>query len=159
MDEHIRWLLDRTEIRDVATRYFNSADRRDFVALVDCFVPGTAVDYSELLPVGPAVPIAEVAAVIEDAMAALYGPTQHFMGNHECSIEGDVAQVETYCLAIHQYLDASADGGTRPASALRYIDRFARGADGRWRIAHRRVTRDIALSVPARDAAMFTPST
>jgi ketosteroid isomerase-like protein len=154
VDAEVRWLLDRTEIRDVVTRYFVSADRRDFDALVDCFVPGAVVDYADLLPVGSATPIAEVAAVIEEAMAGLYGPTQHFMGNHACALEGDEATVETYCLAVHEYLDPATDGGGRPTSALRYLDRFVRTADG-WRIAHRRAVRDIAVSLPARVVAPF----
>ena len=156
MDPNLLYLLDRQEIRDVVTRYFNSADRRDFVSLVDCFVPGTLVDYSDLLPVASATPIVEVAATIDSAMGALYDHTQHFMGNHECTLDGDHATVETYCLAIHEYLDDSVDGGTRPTSALRYIDRFVRTSAG-WRIEHRKAVRDIALQLPPRIVAMWQP--
>jgi hypothetical protein len=154
MDPTVRYLADRLEIRDLVTRYFVSADRRDFVTLVGCFVPGTLVDYSDLLPVDPASPIDDVAAMIDRAMAATYGPTQHFMGNHECAVDGDVATAETYCLAIHQNLDAAADGGMRPTSALRYIDRLVRTADG-WRIEHRRAVRDIALTLPPRTPVLW----
>lgn len=154
MDATLQWVADRIEIRDVVTRYFTSADRRDFDRLVGCFVPGALVDYSELLPVGAATPIAEVAAIIEEAMAEQYGPTQHFMGNHECEIHGDAAQVETYCIAIHQLLDPERDGDHRPTAVLRYPDRFERTAAG-WRIAHRRATRDIALSLPPRAATIW----
>ena len=73
-------------------------------------------------------------------MGALYNNTQHFMGNHECIITGNRAAVETYCLAIHEYLEDSGESGTRPTSALRYIDRFIRTADG-WRIEHRKAAR------------------
>ncbi|CAM8623430.1 NTF2_like domain containing protein [Acidimicrobiia bacterium] len=157
MDPDLRLLLDRQEIRDVVTRYFNSADRRDFVSLVDCFVPGALVDYSDLLPVSPTTPIADVAAIIDSAMGELYNHTQHFMGNHECTVNGDSATVETYCLAIHEYLDDTVDGGTRPTSALRYIDRFDRTTDG-WRIAHRKAVRDIALQLPPRAVTMWEPA-
>ena len=156
MNPKLQFLLDRQEIRDVVTRYFMSADRRDFVALVDCFVPDTLVDYSDLLPVSPTTPIAEVAAMIDSAMGDLYNNTQHFMGNHECVIDGSRAEVETYCLAIHEYLDDSVDGGTRPTSALRYIDRFVRTSDG-WRIEHRKAVRDIALQLPPRAITMWQP--
>jgi hypothetical protein len=156
MNQDLQLLLDRQEIRDVVTRYFMSADRRDFASLVDCFVPNTLVDYSDLLPVAPATPIAEVAALIDSAMSALYTNTQHFMGNHECIITGDRAAVETYCLAIHEYLDDSVDGGSRPTSALRYIDQFIRTADG-WLIEHRRAVRDIAVQFPSRAVTMWQP--
>jgi ketosteroid isomerase-like protein len=79
------------------------------------------------------------------------------MGNHECTVTGDSATVETYCLAIHEYLDGTADGGTRPTSALRYIDRFSRTADG-WRIAQRKAVRDIALQLPPRAITMWEPA-
>ncbi len=154
MDPALRRMTDRLEIRDLVTRYFMSADRRDFVSLVGCFVPGTLVDYSGLLPVDPATPIEDVAAMIDRAMAATYGPTQHFMGNHECSLDGDTATAETYCLAMHQNLDPAADAGNRPTSALRYIDRLVRTSDG-WRIEHRRAVRDIAFSLPPRAPAMW----
>ena len=153
MDAALQWVVDRIEIRDVVTRYFTSADRRDFDRLVGCFVPGAVVDYSDLLPVDAATPIAEVAAIIEAAMAEQYGPTQHFMGNHECVVDGDSAEVETYCIAVHQLLGAGVDE-PRPTAVLRYIDRFARTEHG-WRIAHRRATRDIALSLPPRMATMW----
>lgn len=156
MNQDLQPLLDRQEIRDVVTQYFMSADRRDFASLVDCFVPDTLVDYSDLLPVAPATPIAEVAALIDSAMGALYNNTQHFMGNHECIITGNRAAVETYCLAIHENIDDSADSGTRPTSALRYIDRFIRTADG-WRIEHRKAVRDIALQLPPRAVTMWQP--
>jgi hypothetical protein len=154
VDPAVRLLLDRLEIRDLVTRYFMSADRRAFDTLVACFVPGALVDYSDLLPVGPATPIEEVAAIIERAMAATYGPTQHVMGNHECGVDGHIARAETYCLAIHQNLDPTADGGNRPTSALRYIDRLVR-TDAGWRIEHRRAVRDIALALPPRTPVMW----
>ncbi len=150
MDDRIRLLLDRMEIRDLVTHYFVAADRRDFASLVECFVAGTEVDYSDLLPVGPSTPIETVAATIDEAMAASYGPTQHFMGNHSCTVDGDTATAETYCLAIHQYLDPTVDAGARPASALRYLDRLTRTSEG-WRIAHRRAVRDLAVSLSPRE--------
>jgi len=152
-DARLQFLLDRLEIQDLVTRYYCAADQRDFKALLSCFVPGTLVDYSELLPVSSAHPVEEVAAVIEAAMAAVFSNTQHFMGNHTCSIDGDRASGETYCLAIHQYIDPSQDGDQRPVSALRYIDRFVRGEDG-WRIEHRRATRDVGAFFASRAATV-----
>ena len=150
----VQYLLDRLEINDLVTRYYCAADRRDFVAFVGCFVPGTLVDYSEMLPVPDALPIEEVAAIIESTMAKMYSNTQHFMGNHTVAIDGDTATGETYCLAVHQYLDATLDDDQRPLSALRYIDRFVRTADG-WRIEHRFVTRDLGAFLTPREVPPF----
>jgi hypothetical protein len=86
---------------------------------------------------------AEFAALIDSAMGAPYNNTQHFMGNHECIITGNRATVETYCLAIHESIDDWVVNGTRPRSALRYIDQFIRTADG-WRIEDRKTVRDSA---------------
>ena len=152
-DARVQMLLDRLEIHDLVTRYYCAADQRDFDAFLSCFVPGTLVDYSEVLPVSSAHPVEKVTAVIEAAMAAAFSNTQHFMGNHSVTIDGDVARGETYCLAIHQYIDPSQDQDQRPASALRYIDRFVRGDDG-WRIEHRRVTRDVGMFFASRAASV-----
>ena len=141
-DARIQHLLDRLEISDLVTRYYCAADRRDFDLFRSCFVPGTAVDYSEMLPVADDAPVEVVVDAIEAAMAEHYSNTQHFMGNHTVEIDGDTATGETYCLAMHQYIDDSRDADQRPVSALRYIDRYVRTPEG-WRIEHRYVTRDI----------------
>ena len=77
----------------------------------------------------------------------------YFMGNHSVAIDGDSASGETYCLAIHQYIDPSQDQDQRPVSALRYIDRFVRWDDG-WRIEHRKVTRDVGAFFASRTATI-----
>jgi hypothetical protein len=144
----LQYLLDRLELNDLVTRYFCSADERDFDKFRSCFVTGTAVDYSELLPVPAECPVEHVSEVIESAMAEHYGATQHFMGNHTVTIDGNTARGTTYCLAIHQRLPPD-EGAPRLASALRYIDRFVR-TDAGWRIEHRTATRDIAMDLPGR---------
>lgn len=150
-DRAVRYLLDRLEIQDLVTRYFCAADQRDFKLFVGCFVAETMVDYSELLPVPSAHPIEEVASVIEATMARLYSNTQHFIGNHTVTVDGDRATGETYCLAVHQHIDATLDDDQRPVSFLRYLDRYVRTEHG-WRIEHRRVTRDVGAFVAARTA-------
>ena len=144
----LQYLLDRLELNDLVTRYFCSADERDFDKFRSCFVTGTAVDYSELLPVPAESPVEHVSQVIEATMGEHYGHTQHFMGNHTVTIDGDTARGTTYCLTIHQRLPPCEDE-PRLASALRYIDRFVR-TDVGWRIEHRTVTRDIAFDLPGR---------
>ena len=150
-DARIQRLLDRLEIQDLVTRYYNSTDRRDFDGFRSCFVPGTLVDYSEMLSVPEETPVEEVAALIEATMAETFGNTQHFMGNHEVQIDGDRGTGTTYCLAIHEFLDPQRDDGQRLVSALRYVDRYLRTEDG-WRIEHRFVTRDVGCYFAGRDA-------
>ena len=145
--------MDRLEIQDLVTRYYCAADQRDFEKFLSCFAPGTDVDYSEVLDVPAAHPAEKVSALIESTMAVTFGGTQHFMGNHTVTIDGDTAKGETYCLAIHQYLDPSRDDDQRPVSALRYIDRFIRTKDG-WLIEHRRVTRDVGMFFTGRSASL-----
>jgi hypothetical protein len=147
--DKLQYLLDRLELRDLVTKYFNSADERDFDKFRSCFVAETAVNYSELLPVADDCPVERVSEVIEATMAEKFGPTQHFMGNHEVSIDGKTARGTTYCLAMHQLLPPSDESAPRLSSALRYIDRFVR-TDAGWRIEHRTATRDIAMDLPGR---------
>ena len=63
----------------------------------------------------------------------------HHLGNMLIDLAGDVANVETYFLAIQRReLDGKTWTRTR---AGRYLDRFEKRA-GTWRVLHRRVVDD-----------------
>ncbi len=134
-------LSDRLAIADLMVQYFVNVDRRRFDAVKGVFVPGTLVDYSDLMPIGNAVPAEEVVDRIEAAMAENYSTTLHNMGNHEVVVEGDRARSEIWVVAYHVYSDPSRQQGRLPVAGLRYLDRLVRTADG-WRIEHRRATSD-----------------
>lgn len=73
------------------------------------------------------------------AVVAPYTATNHFVGNHLVSINGDDATGQTYCLA-HELYDR--DGTSRMVvRCIRYADSFRRVA-GSWRFRTRKLAVD-----------------
>ncbi|MFS0735928.1 nuclear transport factor 2 family protein [Sphingomonas sp. 1P06PA] len=74
--------------------------------------------------------------------------SQHLMGQHSISIDGDRATGELYFLAWHRIVEDGADKDLLVCG--RYVDRYERRA-GAWRIADRRELIDWARTDPAAD--------
>ncbi len=77
-----------------------------------------------------------IAAAIE-----IYAVTVHNVGNHEVTIDGDLAHSEATIVAHHVYLDPEKNDGRLPVAGLRYTDLLVR-TDGGWRIRDRKATSD-----------------
>jgi SnoaL-like domain len=133
-------LADRFAIHDLTMQYWMHVDRRDWPRVKDCFVPGTLVDYSALMPVDDAVPADEVVDRIAAAIE-IYAVTVHNVGNHEVILDGDVARSEACIVAHHVYRDPDRQGGRLPVAGLRYRDVMVRTGRG-WRIRDRVATTD-----------------
>jgi hypothetical protein len=139
-DPDLRRLIDTAEIRQLLLQYFVNVDRRVWPPVKAIFVPGTLVDYSDLMPIGDAVPAEDVVDRIEAAIG-LYAVTVHQMGNCDIAVAGDTATSETWINAHHVYADPTRNDGRLPIAGLRYQDDWVRTADG-WRVAHRRAFTD-----------------
>jgi len=139
-DDLLRSVCDRWAIHDVITRYWMHVDRREWAQVKDCFVPGTLVDYSELMPIGVAVPAEDVVDRIAQAIE-IYAVTVHNVGNHEVVIDGDTARSEATIVAHHVYRDPERNDGRLPVAGLRYTDVLVRAGDA-WRIRDRKATTD-----------------
>ena len=124
----LQFVSDRIAIVDLLTQYWMHVDRRVWEPVKAIFVPGTLVDYSELMPI--------VAAAID-----IYAVTVHNMGNCEVFIDGDTATAESVIVAHHVYKDPERQQGRMPVAGLRYRDRLVR-SDAGWRVQHRRATTD-----------------
>lgn len=124
-------LIAREEIRDVIKRLARGTDRLDEELMASCYHPDGYDDHNSFRGSGT-----EFARWVVEVLPH-FAATHHFIADpHFRSIEGDVAQVDTYCIA-HHVSRPDADGqATDMVLALRYVDRFER-RDGRWRIAHR----------------------
>jgi hypothetical protein len=140
MDESLQHVVDRTAIVELLTQYWMHVDRRDWEPVKAIFVPGTLVDYSDLMPIGDAVAAEAVVDRIAEAIQ-IYAVTVHNMGNCEVVIDGDTATAESVIVAHHVYADPERQGGKLPVAGLRYRDRLVRTAAG-WRVEHRRATTD-----------------
>ena len=136
----VQRLADRVEIRDLVTKYFVNVDRRQWDEVKAVFVPGTLVDYHDMMPVGDEVPAEEIVDEIAERIG-LYSVTAHQMTNHEVVLDGDEARSECWVTAVHVYADPQRNEGRLPVAGIRYLDRCVRTPDG-WRIGDRRVTTD-----------------
>jgi hypothetical protein len=129
-DTSLQTLLDEREIVQVALRYCRALDTKDWPLLDDVFLPDSTADLSSgTLLVG----IEAIRERIRTALGHL-DDSQHLVGNHEVTVDGDTATHRCYLQA--QHIRAAAKNGPNYIVAGRYEDRFVR-ADAGWRMAHR----------------------
>jgi 3-phenylpropionate/cinnamic acid dioxygenase small subunit len=129
----VQALLDRAEIIDVCVRYATALDSRQWELLATCFEPDARVEFEGFEPVaGIEALVATCRAVLEPLDA-----TQHLIGNHVVTVDGDEAHSQCYLQA--QHVRSGAPGGDNYIMAGTYTDDLRRGADG-WRITRRRLS-------------------
>lgn len=133
-------LLAEAEIRAVICRYGQGVDSRDYEQVKACYHPDAVHERGEFKGSGDEV--IEWIRSIRETLVHCWHLTGYPLIER---LDGDRAEVETYCLA-NQRLPAKPG---RPAvdrlTPCRYRDTFTR-VDGRWRIAVRR-----ALYLPAQE--------
>ena len=140
MDDRIRQLTDRDEIRDLMARYARAVDRNDMDLLREVYHPDAYDDHGDYR--------GDLEGLVGYVTEKVGGAPQvmHFLGQILVEFGGpDVAVVETYFMTAHTLgPEASAaygveDGGAGPLQLSmfgRYVDRVER-RDGVWRIARR----------------------
>jgi len=132
-DTAVQALVDRAAIVDVCVRYATALDRRQWDLLATCFEADANVEFEGIGPVvGVDALVATCRAVLEPLDAS-----QHLLGNHVVTIDGDEAHSECYLQA--QHVRRGTPGGDNYIIAGTYTDDLRRGADG-WRISRRRLS-------------------
>lgn len=126
----VQRLEDRTELRDLAARYSQAIDDRDFDAVVDCFSREATVGRAESGQDGSG----------PEAVRAFYARqmrdmhmTFHYPHTQQVSFDGPDR--------ANGVVNAQAEmavAGTLVISSLRYLDRYVR-EEGRWKIDERRM--------------------
>jgi len=80
----------------------------------------------------------------------------HYVCNHLIWVDGDTGEGEVYAVAWHLIPDGQ--GGTlEDFMTVRYIDRYRKCDDGRWRFSKRVVRYDLRLRRPFTDTRAATP--
>ena len=128
----LRRLLDEREIVAVATRYCRALDTKDRDLLDQVFAPDASADLM-------APELCEGREAIKDrieAALARLDVSQHLVGNHEVTVDGDTATHRCYLQA--QHVRRSAPRGPNYIVAGRYEDELTRTDEG-WRIRFRRI--------------------
>jgi hypothetical protein len=136
----VRELADKQEIHEVLMRYCRGIDRCDEELLRDVYHPDATDNHG--LFVGKATDF------VPWALKGLERDinTKHYICNELIELDGDVAYVESYLLAVH-HRQAKEGGLVDLTMAGRYVDRFERRA-GVWKIADRKVILDWARIDP-----------
>jgi ketosteroid isomerase-like protein len=132
-DAAIAELLDERDIVAVALRYCRALDTKDWAKLATVFLPDATADLSSGTNL---VGLDAIVGRIRTALEHL-DDSQHLVGNHEVTVDGDTATHRCYLQA--QHIRKAATGGPNYIVAGRYEDTLTRTAEG-WRIAHRTLT-------------------
>ena len=126
-------LVTLEEIRQVKYRYLRCVDQKLWDEMADVFTPDATVDYGTHV-YGQPLKITGRDEIIAFFRAKL-GPdiiTVHAAGQPEITVDGDTAagtwRFEDTVIATEHRIVISG--------AAFYQDRYERGADGKWRIAH-----------------------
>ncbi|ORL10072.1 nuclear transport factor 2 family protein [Prescottella equi] len=139
-------LIDKQEITEVLYRYARAVDRKDFDRVADCYFPDAIDNHGGY--------VGTVAGLIEDMKSrhATIDSSLHYVTNVLIDLDGDTADVESYCLCYLRQAPAVAGGPqSRATVKCRYVDRFER-RDGQWRIADRIVVFDESVTDEIVDA-------
>jgi uncharacterized protein (TIGR02246 family) len=130
MTPELKRLVDENEIRSLAMRYAQAADRRDTEAFASLFTEDAAI-------VGPGIEIRTKAVIgtVPKSLEANYERTYHIVHNHLITVGADEAQGEVYSQAHH--LNTQEDGRVSDyIMAITYRDRYVRQG-GAWLFSFR----------------------
>ena len=126
--DDIQYLRSRMDILDCLNRYTRGMDRLDRKSALSAFHEDAQLDYG--IFVGNPV---EFFDYFHDFHTRFHHSTFHYIANHNCELDGDVAHTETYFMC-------PVNNKAEPKFTLgggRYVDRFERRS-GRWAIAVRK---------------------
>jgi ketosteroid isomerase-like protein len=124
-------LVAREEIRDVLYRYTRGIDRLDLDLVRSCYHPDAHDDHGAFRG-----DLDGFLAWVGDVLSS-FDSTMHFIGNQLIEVEGDTAYAESYCVAYRRREPRDDEQPHDLVTALRYVDRLERRAEGQWRIAAR----------------------
>ena len=138
---NLQYLLDKTAIQEVITRYFQALDRCVADQVRSCFTDDVKAFYDGRPPL---LGIEHMMASMNTFQKLASGErlaSTHFMGNLNVHVlDGDRAETETYAIA---FLVLPGKPERVAMRSLRYLDRLRRVND-EWRISERRHTLDWA---------------
>lgn len=132
----VRYLKDRLEILDRVADHARGCDRHDVELLSGTYLADGIDVHGATVNTG-----ADYAEWANGVHAATSQNHLHNLTTHRCEIDGDEAHAESYVMVTL----LSPDASTATVMCGRYVDHLAR-RDGRWRIAVRRATVELAFS-------------
>ena len=140
---------DRLAIRELVDAYAHCADRRDAAGQMALFTEDTRflvfMDARSDKPTQELHGRQSLAPVFDNLNT--YAVTTHFNGQSTVEVDGERATGESYCIAHHL---SDVDGKrTLMIASIRYLDEFAKQADGSWLFAQRKLMVDWTETRPS----------
>lgn len=134
-------LLAERSITATLYRYGEALDLGDRDEFIDCFTADSHYQVDMLC--GSTAPIVfdgheQLTGYFDSHTHAPEASHKHLTVNPLITVEGDEADVRSNFIRV----DSPQAGPAVVLAAGRYVDRFQRGADGRWRISSRRAMVD-----------------
>lgn len=137
LENKLREIADRDEIRQVLMRYARGLDRLDNALVRSCYWDDAMEDHGHF--VGTPDDFIHWA----DGTTLAFESTQHAILNHFCELDGDDAYCETY----FQFTGIAAEP-PHFGSVGRYVDHLQKRG-GEWRIANRVTIVEGTYDLPA----------
>jgi len=144
-------LIARAEITDVIQRLARGTDRLNRQLMASCYHPDGFDDHNSFR--GSGTSHTQSANSVCEVLPH-FAATTHFIALPHIRLQGDVALVDTYCVAHHVSRPGDDGMASDMVMGLRYVDRFER-RDGVWLIARRVCAFDWNYTVPFDPAATF----
>ena len=132
----IETLIAKEAIRELALLYSRGVDRKDPELLRDLYTADATDTHGNSFDGGAR----EYVDFLEQAFPHM-AYSGHHICNHLISVDGDEGEGEVYALAYH-YIPDGSGGWMEDFMCVRYVDRYRKEDDGRWRFAKRIVTYD-----------------
>jgi len=129
---------DERAIAATLYRYGDALDYGDRDEFLDCFTPDAHYEVDMRLDPSSKFAFdghAELTGYFDGHSHAPGAYHKHITTNPLITLEGDTADAQSYFIRVDS---SDAQGPGVVLGAGRYIDRFARGDDGKWRIRTRR---------------------
>jgi len=135
-------LIAKEEIRELALLYCRGVDRQDAALLRDLYTTDATDTHGDTFN-GNA---EEFVNFLESTFPHMaYGG--HHVCNHLIAVNGNEGEGEVYAIAYHVIPDGQG-GWLEDMMCVRYIDRYRKDSDDRWRFSKRVVTYDLAVRRP-----------
>lgn len=137
MPDSLATLLAKEDIRELVLLYSRGVDRKDGELLRTLYTADATDTHGDTFD-GPA---SDYVNFLEKSF-----PYMRYSGHHVCnhliSVDGNEGEGEVYALAWHLIPDGKS-GWLEDFMCVRYIDKYRKEGDGRWRFAKRVVTYDL----------------
>jgi hypothetical protein len=139
--DELRDLIDKSALRELVYAYARAADRRDYALMRSLYTEDGTDDHGHMFKGSADNYVKWLPSILET-----WQTTLHVVCNTEFKLDGDQAEGDVYKISYHRTLPPQYDD---VISGGRYVDKYRRCADAKWRFAARRLAQDWTWRQPS----------